>query len=289
MIKSLSHIKPSSINEEIYSPTDLSDLELSLRELGQLEPIVINSNDEVISGHRRYFSMMRLGWKECEVRVVDYENETISLIEHNRHRVKSVSDINNEFRLLEKEYKKRLGSQGTRSDLKNGQNQFNTMVEVSKTIGVGTSKLKQIKSIYNYEPSLLQKIDKGKISVHQAYKLVQKKYMNGSSKNGNSDSQKDTIKKFLKKENPSVDTIVSALKDVYPFSFLDYNGLEKSFELLSEKREELIDNMNFLKKLDEKEIVIYKKLKEIQKSNFKKSDLEKVGRNIFQFTNPYDK
>ncbi len=44
----LSHIKPSSINEEIYSPTDLSDLELSLRELGQLEPLVINSNDEVI-------------------------------------------------------------------------------------------------------------------------------------------------------------------------------------------------------------------------------------------------
>ena len=143
MIKPLPHIKPSSINEEIYSPTDLSDLELSLRELGQLEPIVINSNDEIISGHRRYFSMMRLGWKECEVRVVDYENETISLIEHNRHRVKSVSDINNEFRLLEKEYKKRLGSQGTRTDLKNGHKQFSTMFEVSKTNGVGTSKIKQ--------------------------------------------------------------------------------------------------------------------------------------------------
>jgi ParB-like chromosome segregation protein Spo0J len=49
MIKPLSNIKPLSINEEIYSPTDLSDLELSIRELGQLEPIVINSNDEIIS------------------------------------------------------------------------------------------------------------------------------------------------------------------------------------------------------------------------------------------------
>ena len=144
MIKPLSNIKPLSINEEIYSPTDLSDLELSIRELGQLEPIVINSNDEIISGHRRYFSMMRLGLKECDVRVVDYENETISLITHNMHRVKSISDINNEYRILEKEYKKRLGSQGTRTDLKNEHKQFNTMVEVSKTIGVGTSKLKQI-------------------------------------------------------------------------------------------------------------------------------------------------
>ena len=44
--------------------------------------------------------------------------------------------------------------------------------------------------------------------------------------------------------------------------------------------------MKFLKKLDEREIVIYKKLKEIQKSNFKKSDLDKVGRNIFHFMPP---
>ena len=103
---SLSHIKPSPINEEIYSSSDLSDLELSLEQNGQLEPIVINSKNLIISGHRRYYSMRRLGWKECEVRVKDYDNEVISLIEHNRHRVKSVNDIHNEFRILEKEFKK---------------------------------------------------------------------------------------------------------------------------------------------------------------------------------------
>jgi len=71
MKKPLIQIKPSLINEEIYSPTDMSDLELSLKQNGQLEPIVINSNGDIISGHRRYFSMRRLGWKECEVRVVE--------------------------------------------------------------------------------------------------------------------------------------------------------------------------------------------------------------------------
>ena len=55
MIKPLSHIKPSPINEDIYSTTDLSDLELSLRDIGQLEPIVINPKGDIISGHRRYF------------------------------------------------------------------------------------------------------------------------------------------------------------------------------------------------------------------------------------------
>ena len=48
-------------------------------------------------------------------------------------------------------------------------------------------------------------------------------------------------------------------------------------------REEIIDHMNFLKKLDEREIVIYKKLKEIEKSKFNKKDLNKVSKNIFQF------
>ena len=105
MIKPLSEIKPSPINEEIYTVTDMSDLELSLREIGQLEPIVINPKGDIISGHRRYFSMMRLGWKECKVRVEEYENDVIALIQYNNHRVKSVSDINNEFRTLEKEYK----------------------------------------------------------------------------------------------------------------------------------------------------------------------------------------
>jgi len=36
MIKPLSHIKPSPINEDIYSTTDLSDLELSLRDIEDL-------------------------------------------------------------------------------------------------------------------------------------------------------------------------------------------------------------------------------------------------------------
>ena len=60
----LPQLKPSPINEEIYSSSDLSDLELSLKDNGQLEPIVINSDHSIISGHRRYYSMMRLGWKE---------------------------------------------------------------------------------------------------------------------------------------------------------------------------------------------------------------------------------
>jgi len=288
MKKPLSHIKPSPINEEIYSSSDLSDLELSLEQNGQLEPIVINSNNHIISGHRRYYSMRRLGWKECEVRVRDYENEVIGLIEHNRHRVKTVSDIHNEFRILEKEFKKRLGTQGTRTDLKN-KNQFSTMVEISKTIGVGTSKLKQIKSIYNYEPELLDKINKGDISVHKAYQHIQEKYMKSKKDSFETKEQsKEKLVKYLKKEKPSTEVVLDALKSTYPYSLIDYSTLKQDSKG-EKKRTELIDHMNFLKSLDEREIVIYKKLKEIQNSKFDTKDLKKVSKNIYQFSDLTDK
>ena len=283
MIKPLSEIKPSPINEEIYTVTDMSDLELSLREIGQLEPIVINPKGDIISGHRRYFSMMRLGWKECKVRVEEYENDVIALIQYNNHRVKSVSDINNEFRTLEKEYKKRLGSQGTRTDLNEEKKRFRTVVEASKTIGIGTSKLKQIKSIYNYEPDMLKKIDSGEITVNKAYQHVQKTYMNKGNDEEKT-SKKNNLIKFLKREKPPVDELVSALKQVHPYSLLDFSSLEKEDVNMVQKREELIDHMNFLKKLDEHEIVIYKKLKELEKSDFQKSELNKVSKNIYQFS-----
>ena len=53
MLISLSQIKPNPINEEIYSTTDLTDLIDSLEDNGQLEPIVVNNKNIIISGHRR--------------------------------------------------------------------------------------------------------------------------------------------------------------------------------------------------------------------------------------------
>ena len=41
-------------NNKIYSPTDLDDLEKSLSEFGQLEPIAITKKNKIISGHRRF-------------------------------------------------------------------------------------------------------------------------------------------------------------------------------------------------------------------------------------------
>ena len=86
------------------------------------------------------------------------------------------TNINNITLILEQEYKKLLGGQGKRTDVK-GNKRFNVSMEIANKTGVGLSKLKQIKSIGNYEPTLIDKIDSGEISVSKAYKFVQDKYI----------------------------------------------------------------------------------------------------------------
>ena len=90
-------------NNNIYDPTDLTDLEQSLSAHGQLEPIAITKDKRIISGHRRFAAMKSLGWTECEVRIVEPDNEIIALIEHNRHRQKTKGDILREAKFLELE------------------------------------------------------------------------------------------------------------------------------------------------------------------------------------------
>ena len=55
-------LKVHPINDEIYSPTDLEDLSLSLQTHGQLEPIVVIGGNTILSGHRRFYAMNQLGW-----------------------------------------------------------------------------------------------------------------------------------------------------------------------------------------------------------------------------------
>ena len=94
----------------------LTDLKNSLSSFGQMEPITITKDKRIISGHRRMAAMVELGWDDCEVRIVEPENEIIALIEHNRHRQKTASDVLNEARYLERELKDIVGRVGRNPD-----------------------------------------------------------------------------------------------------------------------------------------------------------------------------
>ncbi len=68
---------------------DLSKLMESLKAYGLMNPILINSNRELIAGRRRLEAAQRLGWKNIEAHIVDSGSEVSELemeIDENLHR-----------------------------------------------------------------------------------------------------------------------------------------------------------------------------------------------------------
>lgn len=97
---SLNLIKPSPENDRLYKPIqykDVTDLIESIKEHGQLEPIVLSLDNFIISGHRRYKALQYTGLTKAKVK---YENIYHSdpefmtkLVAYNSHRVKNVGEI----------------------------------------------------------------------------------------------------------------------------------------------------------------------------------------------------
>jgi hypothetical protein len=200
---SVDKLKPHPINESIYgfNPTQHEELKKSIELNGLLEPITINKKYFVMSGHRRLDVIKELGWIDVDCRLSHFENPMISLIELNRYRKKTTKELLRESEILKEEYSK-MGGQGKRNDL-NGKGKNWTIINVSNQLGVSTTKLKQLKSIQHYEPSLLTEIDMGKISVGKAYQQIRKKYiLNGNGGRPLNKFEND-FNNLMQKHNPS--------------------------------------------------------------------------------------
>lgn len=249
-------------NHRIYQDTDLTGLRQSLRQYGQLEPIVITKSNRIISGHRRFMAMQELGWKECEVRVMEPDNELIALIEHNRHRQKTAQDIINEAKYLSQELKKIVGrgrNARQNGDERNKGKRLRMVNELAQRLGVGTTRLKQLQTISNYEPELISQIDSGKISVTSAYQIIREK--NLDAKRGDEPSFADQFKKLLASHQPDtcdvLPTVERVMKETFPYS-MEMTGVS------DERRQSLIDHLEALKSLDSRSSMLIRKQDELE-------------------------
>jgi len=59
----VSKLKHHPKNKEIYNLSSIEELMDSILEFGLLQPLVINQDNQVISGNRRFESIKRLGGK----------------------------------------------------------------------------------------------------------------------------------------------------------------------------------------------------------------------------------
>ena len=106
----VSSLKHHPKNKEIYTLSSIEELMESISEVGLLQPLIIDSRNQVISGNRR------LEWDEVEViqREVKEEEEELLLIHFNKQRIKSFKELINEYLILDNLYRK---EQGKRTDL----------------------------------------------------------------------------------------------------------------------------------------------------------------------------
>jgi ParB family chromosome partitioning protein len=214
----VSELKPHPINSTIYkdNPDALKELIHSINLNGLLEPLVINRSNMVISGHRRLQALKEIGWEKCDCRLSEFENEIIALIQLNSYRVKVESEIVREAELLKTEYSKQIKKgRPLKGEVRDGKNW--SIVNVSEKLGVSTTKLKKLISIKKYEPSLLEKVDLGLISVEQAYQKVRLKYIVGENdEKYNSSNFKSSFNQLLKRYNPTFDMVFELLMKHYP-------------------------------------------------------------------------
>ena len=165
-VNKLSH---HPFNSEVYMLSDIESLKESIKSVGLLEPLVINKQNEVISGNRRLEALKELEMKKVDVIVkeLNKEDEPLHIISHNSQRIKTARELLNEIRVLTSYYKK---GQGFRSDLTSlNMKRGGWKDDISNELGISTSKIYKLLYIDDVFPELIDMIDDGRMTIHQSY------------------------------------------------------------------------------------------------------------------------
>lgn len=262
-------------NTEIYGDTDSVEgldegfIE-SVNENGVIEPLIVNQDMKIISGHRRRLAALETGHETVPVIQYGFENELSereALIELNRQRDKTPGQIVNEFEEM-LEIKRKRAEKDRLSNLKQNDRAGNTSGSGEKgdardraaeTINAGVSgktleKGLQVKEKAQKDdtPNPVKKVAKeewdklenGKASFHGAAKKVEKAEAEHEVKNQEKKEQKHkpilwhmTAKEFMK-DLDNADLVLTdppystELDDVSGFA---YDWIPAMIDLISNK------------------------------------------------------
>jgi len=201
----VSSLKHHPKNKEIYNLSSIEELMESISEVGLLQPLIIDSRNQVISGNRRFESVKRLGWEEVEVNLIEVnkEEEELLLIHFNKQRIKSFKELINEYLILDGYYRK---GQGRRTDLTSVKsNRSSSRDLVSKEMGISSSQLQRLIFIHKHHPDHIELLDKGILTVNQSYLQIQREEKERNSRSssiiGKSDSKEKSNWRFYKKSS----------------------------------------------------------------------------------------
>ena len=209
----ISKLKHHPKNKEIYTLSSIEELMESISRVGLLQPLIIDNQNQIISGNRRFESIKRLGWKDVEVEIKEIKEgeEELFLIHYNKQRIKSFKELINEYTTLERIYRK---GQGKRSDLTSVKsNRSSSRDMVSKEMGISSSQLQRLIFIHKHQPNHIELLDKGILTVNQSYLQIQRELKEKESRE-NKTSNKSTLNntsswRFYKKSSHDMSELKS--------------------------------------------------------------------------------
>ena len=290
-------ISPHPMNGEIYSQQydNIDKLLKSIKTHGQLEPIVLNSQNIIISGHRRFKVLQLLGFKVVKVRYQDFDNEIESLINFNVQREKRGNDIQNEIQYLEREVYNRTQKGSKRVQGK----KVDKLTDYANRYDISRKSASVLIRIHKECPKLIPRIKlkgnlDGDITINHAWEICSKnKGLQGVKKtNKDVSTLKGVIPRIEK------DDLLEVLQSTYPYSMMgsysSHNNShtielnDKKFERLSTKRDELISNLDFLSSLDSREVLLWNKVDEVHNLSVPKKVREEVFKNLWKPTDIYN-
>ena len=194
--RKVSELRTNPLSTAIYGEhEDISDLVESIMQHGLLAPLVVKPDGTILSGHRRFAAIRRLGWQEVECSVYepkDAAEEEIYVIEANRTRQKTARQLRLEGARLkqllsESALQKRMANLNNNAaaagDKPAGDGPFigRTQAEVARQLGISRALWNQINYINNHVEIGNQTaieaaglLDAGKISINKAYRMVRK-------------------------------------------------------------------------------------------------------------------
>jgi ParB/RepB/Spo0J family partition protein len=209
----VSSLKHHPKNKEIYNLSSIEELMESISEVGLLQPLTIDTRNQVISGNRRFESIKRLGWNEVEVIVLEVkeEEEELLLIHYNKQRIKSFKELINEYLTLDNLYRK---GQGRRTDLTSVKSNISSTRDiVSKEMGISSSQLRRLIYIHTHQPNHIELLDKGILTVNQSYLQIQREIKERKSRESKTSTDKKNVQNSEWRFYQKSSNYMSELKD----------------------------------------------------------------------------
>ncbi|WP_435180429.1 DNA methyltransferase [Halorussus sp. AFM4] len=222
-------LEPHPKNEEIYGDRELESDEdspflESIRENGVLTPIIVDQNDQIISGHRRVEAAKQVGLETVPVKVREFESDLTRLellIHSNRQRSKTVSQKLREAETLEQVERRRAKErQGTRTDTSRSSEQEDegglTRDKVAEKVGFGSgTTYHRAKTVWDARESddptvstvaeqQLEKLDAEEQSISAAYAEVKEAERRAQDESDESDENSEKTESASTSADPRV-------------------------------------------------------------------------------------